>query len=703
MYGLWQRLPFVGRLLVTASIALLIAGTLMVSISARQESSYSRQELRMLLNQELETLPAALSEIVVIGDYASLQQTLDRYVLRPLIILVRYQDTHGTTIISEKNITINTPPEWFLKFFRYNSLSGESTINVGGHEYGKLTLIISPKERAYYAWIHLIEHIGILWLAIAIDFIGIWLILRSGLKPLTQFEQAIEAIAAGNLNTYIEPSGSPEFLRVIKHFNQMAKAIHDADESLRYSEQQFRAIIETSPVPFALYDESCKFIHLNTAFINIFGYTLTDIPTLDDWERQAYPDQVYRLWVKNLRHDRLDAEMNDKIEPVELNIRCKNNFVRTVMVIIRPLLSSPKRYRGLVTFYDITDIKQAQELSERTARLKSEFLANINHELRTPMNAMIGFAELALSQPVTPTVRDYLEKIKTASKSLLGILNDIIDYAKIIAGRMIIEKHAFNLNKLLNDLHQLITDQAQKKSLRFIIDIDSKTPRQLIGDARCLQQVLTNLLNNAIKFTEIGTVSLLITARQHDDATYFLKFQIVDTGIGMSAETVANLFNAFTQGDGSNSRRFGGTGLGLAISRDLLLLMGSDLTVESTLGKGSSFSFELSMAVADDQHLTTDKNLQLTFATQIANQELTSLLSQQSEIHETVNPEILNAIAEQIEALMIEMDLIPDELIEKFENALPANRSALYKIFKNHVDQFDYKQARNVLNQLMLN
>ncbi|CAK0775248.1 two-component system, sensor histidine kinase [Gammaproteobacteria bacterium] len=222
----------------------------------------------------------------------------------------------------------------------------------------------------------------------------------------------------------------------------------------------------------------------------------------------------------------------------------------------------------------------------------------MSHEIRTPMNAIIGLSDLALHhQPLDSTIRDYLEKIHRSSISLLGILNDILDYSKIESGRMSIENGPFNLDVLLDNLRNLFVLRAEEKSLDFVIEVAAAVPRQLVGDGLRLQQILVNLLGNAVKFTEHGRVALRISVQALEPTQAYLIFRVEDTGIGIPRDMVTLLFQPFIQADSSISRRFGGTGLGLAISRELLLLMGSDCTVESTVGQGSAFTFRLLLGV----------------------------------------------------------------------------------------------------------
>jgi CheY-like chemotaxis protein/nitrogen-specific signal transduction histidine kinase/HPt (histidine-containing phosphotransfer) domain-containing protein len=259
----------------------------------------------------------------------------------------------------------------------------------------------------------------------------------------------------------------------------------------------------------------------------------------------------------------------------------------------------------LGTNWDITEHKEseitlqkAKEAAEELAHSKSEFLANMSHEIRTPMNAIIGLSNLALNKEMSDQVRDYLFKINSSSESLLGILNDILDFSKIEAGKLGIESRSFNLANMLDDLSDLFLAQALGKNLGFTIKMDAVVPKLLVGDSLRIQQILSNLLGNAIKFTPQGKVGIQVQLLEQENSNAKLLFSVSDTGIGISAEDQARLFQPFSQADTSITRRFGGTGLGLAISHRLLQLMGSNIVIDSEPGLGTTFSFELLLGVA---------------------------------------------------------------------------------------------------------
>ncbi|MGR9117465.1 MAG: ATP-binding protein [Gammaproteobacteria bacterium] len=268
-----------------------------------------------------------------------------------------------------------------------------------------------------------------------------------------------------------------------------------------------------------------------------------------------------------------------------------------------------------VVMSDITKEKQAEQtlleakrLADEGTRLKSEFLANMSHEIRTPMNAIVGISELVLNLDVSPKVREYLKRIRIATRDLMAILNDILDFSKVESGCMRIESACFSLDDLLDNLRALYSLRAQEKQIALTFEVNADVPRNLIGDLRSIQQILTNLLSNALKFTDQGNVLLKVERKRLEATIANLEFSVTDTGIGISECDLTKLFQPFSQVDGSITRRFGGTGLGLAISHRLLRLMGSDFHVDSIPGKGSRFSFTLSLGFTDHNAIPAYQN-----------------------------------------------------------------------------------------------
>ena len=377
------------------------------------------------------------------------------------------------------------------------------------------------------------------------------------------------------------------------------------ERRLATSASHFQALFEDSPVPALIQGPDHKLTHANRALARMLGTTPESLIGRDP-NAFTHPDDIGPAI--QLRRF-FERKVGEAIEFERRYVRSDGAVVwaRVHCVRLVPEGADPYVVAVLENFTDIKAkehaLREARDVAEAASRAKSQFLANMSHEIRTPMNGVLGMTELLLGTPLTDRQKRFAEAVYRSGEALLDIINDILDLSKIEAGRLELDTSDFSVRAMVEDVFELLAPRAHQKQIELAYRVAAGVPAALAGDPLRLRQVLTNLVGNAIKFTERGEVVLEVGVVEATARRVRLRFSVRDTGMGMKPEAVQRLFGVFMQADQSMSRRYGGSGLGLAISKHLVELMGGAITVDSRLGEGSTFRFEVPLARGNEAAL----------------------------------------------------------------------------------------------------
>ena len=606
---------------VLAASAIAISSIVFILLYEKSETQFEQRA-----NEALTHLSNSLESYLWHMEEESVVSLCDAFSRIDIVVYIDVKDHRGNEIYSFGEIEDGV------------TIVKEKSIQYEDITVGYITLGLTPlifKQKVYETtWISLFSLLSV---AIVLGVFTKRVLNKNLRMPLGQLISRIESISAGEYSEHVEEDNLLEMSTILSKFNEMAEQVRARENELRLSEEKYRRLFETTTEGIIVVDAEMRLVMVNKVLADMLGYVEDELvgkPITD----LMHPDEV--------KAHSMEVEKRRRGQSSQYERRFIHKDGHTVWTIVSssPVGQESKEFEGafgMVT--DVSDLRRAQaelkvaydemeqrviertdelnktnrlltseiyirkqtekaiieakEAAEEATQAKSEFLANMSHEIRTPMNAIIGMTHLAKMTNLSASQKDYLNKIDISAKSLLGIINDVLDMSKIEAGMLSVESVGFTLDQVLEQLTTIISPRANEKKLEFLINVDKDVPAAIVGDSMRLSQILINLCNNAVKFTDAGTVEVTIVPLELTEDTAKLRFTVRDEGIGIDPLRIDELFQPFTQADASTTRKYGGTGLGLNLCNQLVDLMGGEIGVESELGKGSLFWFEITVPI----------------------------------------------------------------------------------------------------------
>jgi two-component system, sensor histidine kinase and response regulator len=595
MLRFWKNLGLISRLMLAVGVAIVAGGGVQTALLVAEGAGEHSARLLVVQKETLAFLAPLVADQALVGDYAAIEQLLNQQVKKGEVDRFAWTDREGKRIVAQDAPDPLEAPKWFARLAGIEHEDQSIDVTAGGVGYGTLSAGMTPVKAHNRLWSQFVKQLQIVAVTLFLMLQFIWLIFRGNLGTLRMLAEGANRFSQGDHAVRIEAEGAPEVGLAAEAFNNMANNIESLIASLGKSESKSKllaTIVEQSSEAIWTTDLAGVITTWNSGAATMFDYPPAEAigRLLDLGDSTPLEDAA--------RRRRLIA--GEKFS-YDARASTRSGTPLDIQVAVAPLLDEANRCIGRIAVArDVTQHKRseealrlAREAAEAASLAKSSFLARMSHEIRTPMNGVLGMTELLLETGLTATQRKYADTVQRSGKNLLGIINDLLDFSKIEAGKLELERVDMDLRRTMEDIVELLAERAHSKGLELACSIPADLPTHVKGDPLRVGQILTNLLGNAIKFTEQGSVVVRVESIADTAGEVTLRFEVADTGVGISLAAQSRIFEEFSQADGSTTRKHEGSGLGLAISKQLVEMMGGTIHVQSELGAGSTFWFTL--------------------------------------------------------------------------------------------------------------
>src|SRR5262245_42753685 len=592
----WKDWGLVSRLMLAVGIAIVAAGGVQTFLLLAEGAAEHAARLRREQNESLVFLAPLIADQAILGEYAAISQLLKNQVKKGEIDTIQWTDRDGKNLVAQDKPDTVLAPAWFSSIAPIDATEESLEVTAGGVGYGTLSARMTTIKAQNRLWDQFVKQLQIVAATLFMMLQFIWLIFRGNLGTLRMLAEGANRFSQGDHAVRIESEGAPEVQLAAEAFNNMANNTERLIASLGESESKNKllaTIVEQSSEAIWTRDLGGNITSWNSGAAAMFGYSPQQAVGRALHVGESTPEE---------ERQRMRRLMSGEKFSYDARAVTSSGSSIEIQVAVAPLLDDGNRCIGSISVArDVTQNKRseealrlAREAAEAANHAKSSFLARMSHEIRTPMNGVLGMTELLLETGLSSTQRKYAETVQRSGKNLLGIINDLLDFSKIEAGKLELENVDMDLRRTIEDIVELLAERAHAKGLELACRVPPDLVTHVKGDPLRLGQVLTNLVGNAVKFTEQGSVVIRVVAVGETAERVSMRFDVTDTGVGISPEAQTRIFEEFAQADGSTTRKHGGSGLGLAISKQLVEMMGGAIHVESALGTGSTFWFTAS-------------------------------------------------------------------------------------------------------------